>query len=103
MSKSSSGKCCYCESTISKTAIKKHLNSCKTKHESVNTKQDETYFCISVQDIDKIYWMYIDIPVTATLKTLDDFLRKTWLECCGHMSMFDIASNHYSSDPDKDY
>lgn len=37
---------------------------------------------------DKDYWLYVDIPVNRTLSVLDTFLRKIWLECCGHMSGF---------------
>jgi hypothetical protein len=28
------------------------------------------------------------MPLSKTLAQLDDFLRKIWLECCGHMSTF---------------
>ncbi len=34
------------------------------------------------------YWLFLDIPLTSTLSTLDSFLRAVWLECCGHMSAF---------------
>jgi hypothetical protein len=34
------------------------------------------------------YWLYFDAPLTAALEDLDSFLRKIWLECCGHMSAF---------------
>lgn len=37
---------------------------------------------------DKSYWLYVDIPLTSTLQSLDKFLRDIWLECCGHMSDF---------------
>ena len=37
---------------------------------------------------EKNYWLYIDVPVNKTLSAVDIFLRKIWLECCGHMSAF---------------
>lgn len=37
---------------------------------------------------DKNYWLYADAPVTASLSSVDTFLRKIWLECCGHLSGF---------------
>ncbi|HIR47304.1 MAG TPA: hypothetical protein IAB89_06545 [Candidatus Caccousia avicola] len=44
---------------------------------------------LKVEDAeDKVYWLYLDMPLTSTLKTLDTFLREIWLECCGHMSAF---------------
>ena len=36
----------------------------------------------------KNYWLYIDMPISSTLISLDKFLRKIWLECCGHLSTF---------------
>ncbi len=44
------------------------------------------------------YWMYLEAPAQATLGDLDKLLRKTWLECCGHLSAFEIAGVSYSSD-----
>jgi len=46
----------------------------------------------------KAYWMHVAVPVTAPLSKLDDFLRHTWLECCGHLSAFEIGSMRYASD-----
>lgn len=43
--------------------------------------------------------MHVAAPVTAPLSRLDDFLRHTWLECCGHLSAFDIGDNRYASQP----
>lgn len=44
---------------------------------------------IEVEDAyQKGYWLYLDMPLSSSLKTLDSFLRKIWLECCGHMSAF---------------
>ena len=47
----------------------------------------------------KAYWMHVALPVNAPLSKLDRFLRKTWLECCGHLSSFEIAGERYASDP----
>jgi hypothetical protein len=34
------------------------------------------------------YWLYIDVPLSATFSTVDNFLRKIWMECCEHESAF---------------
>lgn len=47
----------------------------------------------------KAYWMHVAMPLTAPLNKLDRFLRRTWLECCGHLSAFDIADHRYASAP----
>ncbi len=36
----------------------------------------------------KDYWLYVDVPIDKSLSGVDSFLRKIWLECCGHMSVF---------------
>jgi hypothetical protein len=46
----------------------------------------------------RAYRMHVAVPVTAPLSTLDDFLRHTWLECCGHLSAFEIGGKRYASD-----
>jgi len=43
--------------------------------------------------------MHVAVPVTAPLRKLDDFLRHTWLECCAHMSAFEIDGMRYASAP----
>jgi hypothetical protein len=39
------------------------------------------------------------VPATASLEDLDDFLRHIWLECCGHLSRFQIGERSYSVQP----
>jgi predicted RNA-binding Zn-ribbon protein involved in translation (DUF1610 family) len=45
-----------------------------------------------------MYWMHLAIPASVTLETLDQFLRATWLECCGHLSAFVIDGVRYTVD-----
>jgi len=45
-----------------------------------------------------MYWMHLEVPADITLTTLDRFLRDTWLECCGHLSAFEIGGVRYASD-----
>jgi hypothetical protein len=42
--------------------------------------------------------MHIEIPENATLKDLDGFLRQIWLECCGHLSSFEIEGKTFISE-----
>jgi hypothetical protein len=46
--------------------------------------------------------MHIEIPATATLLELDQFLRDIWLECCGHLSRFTIDEQEYDYYLDED-
>jgi hypothetical protein len=43
--------------------------------------------------------MHLEVSALADLGLLDAFLRDTWLECCGHMSAFEIEGITYSVAP----
>ncbi len=45
-----------------------------------------------------MYWLHIEIAAKATLEDLDSFLRAVWLECCGHLSSFEIAGESFISE-----
>jgi hypothetical protein len=45
------------------------------------------------------WWMHLALMPSATLRDLDDFLRATWLECCGHLSAFEIGNTRFESAP----
>jgi hypothetical protein len=45
-----------------------------------------------------MYWLHIEIPAKATLEDLDHFLRAVWVECCGHLSSFDIGGETFISE-----
>ncbi len=38
------------------------------------------------------------MPKNATLRGIDELLRETWLECCGHRSLFDSGATRFVSD-----
>ncbi len=95
MKKTTDGICKICNGVFNKTEMKKHLKTCRlTSGKGKGTGQEkqekkEAYYCIAVQgNYEPDYWIYLDMPAASSLKVLDSFLRKIWLECCGHMSEF---------------
>lgn len=40
--------------------------------------------------------MHLRVPAGMKLNKSDDFLRATWLECCGHLSAFRIDGRSYA-------
>src|SRR6266542_1177987 len=44
-----------------------------------------------------MYWLHLEAPSNASLEDLDFFLRRTWLECCGHLSAFRLGDRSFSS------
>ncbi|MEW5818294.1 MAG: hypothetical protein AB1798_23260 [Spirochaetota bacterium] len=107
MSKTSNGKCLFCGQTFSKLSVKKHLDKCHARAGDFlaeNDEKAERYFCISIQGYENPeYWIYVDIPSKSTLKVLDQFLRNIWLECCGHLSSFEISGQTFSVLPDREF
>ena len=51
----------------------------------------------------KDYWLIIQIKENATLDDLDQFIRDIWVECCGHLSAFEIDGVSYEREPDDDF
>lgn len=84
MASKSNGNCYLCGVELSKTAMKNHL--LKAHGEKIG---EEECSLLKIEGAyNKEYWLYVDIPIGKTLSGVDSFLRKIWLECCGHMSGF---------------
>jgi hypothetical protein len=87
------GKCYICGKTFGKVGMTKHLKT------HLKDDGDTRLFHIRVDGLyQPEYWLHIEIPVDAKLKDLDEFLRDVWLECCGHLSAFEIDGTRYYSD-----
>jgi hypothetical protein len=91
--KSLQGICTRCKAEFTKQSITKHLTACHA-----NQPGNKVYVHLRVQGygIGGEYWMDLAVPADATLQSVDKFLRKTWLECCGHMSAFRIGREELS-------
>lgn len=82
------GNCYLCGATLGKVAMQKHLLECNLRMTDFPTLQECRLLRIEGED-NRDYWLYIDMPANQTLAALDRFLRRIWLECCGHMSLFE--------------
>jgi len=105
----SEGKCALCSNTFSKGTMAKHLKSCIQKNAIMvqsgshgSQKAEIIHLVVEGRDLPE-YWMHFEAPANMRLKGLDAFLRRTWLECCGHLSAFTIEGRRYMSDPDEDF
>jgi len=98
----SKGTCVLCKSTFDKSAMTKHLQSCieKSQIEEKSIEKAKTpqiFFHVLVEGHGlPEYWMHLKVSGSASFRVLDSFLRKTWLECCGHMSAFSIGRDEVS-------
>ncbi len=98
----STGKCHLCGGVFDKSEMTKHLKACREKEcserpSSAKSSRKKDVFHLLVEGrYSPEYWMHIELPADAQLAVLDGFLRDTWLECCGHLSMFSIGDKRYS-------
>ncbi len=102
MAKQTKGKCKFCGKEYTKGYMVRHLTSCKERRSALEAETGKRtcgyYELVITARYDKDYWLIIEMREMATLADLDDFLRDIWLECCGHLSAFDIYGERYESD-----
>jgi hypothetical protein len=76
----------------------KHLVTCPQRQAAIATAEQgkgkpEDLLHLRVEDADsKDFWLDLEMRGSRTLSDLDDYLRSIWLECCGHLSQFSLAS-----------
>ena len=105
----SKGICPFCHSELSKSAMTRHLEGCEQRaitEAKAGSKQKaqptrKLHLVVEGRDL-PMYWMHLEITASTTLTALDQFLRKTWLECCGHLSAFEIDGVRYAIDAGMD-
>lgn len=94
------GTCSLCGIAFGKRAMLRHVAACQEKRPgSVSSQRRSAVPMLQVLVDTRYapwYWIYLGMPADATLRDLDDFLRATWLECCGHLSAFTIGEVTYS-------
>lgn len=92
----SEGMCKFCKKIISGSAVVRHLQSCneRTKVQESESKQRKIFL---IKASAGPFWVFFEIDASSMLKEVDNFLRKLWLECCGHLSAFRIGDTSYIS------
>ena len=84
---SSVGKCFFCNAEFKKAGMSKHLNS----HLAKQMPTTGSSFHIKIEDDPRMGgFLFLNLWVDGNtyMSDIDNFLRKIWLECCGHMSAF---------------
>lgn len=98
------GKCYLCGGLYAKSGMTLHLKSCGGAIAAAPGNKEERGAGLGLQECLHLqvegrympqYWLHLEVPLDATLGQLDSFLRGTWLECCDHMSAFEIRRKRY--------
>jgi len=97
------GICEKCGHRTTKGHMLRHIRKCF----QTETKQDGSDYQLFQLRIEAeylpMYWLDIEMNADQKLRDLDNFLREIWLECCGHMSQFQINDHHYVMPYDSSY
>ena len=92
----SHGICELCGKRTTKAGMSRHLKSCLAEHQP-SRGEAARILRLRIEDYyTPVYWMDVEIKARSTLEDLDDFLRGKWLECCGHLSDFEIDGTTYA-------
>ena len=89
-----SGRCGYCDGGFDVGSMTRHLSSCRRRRCAVaeadrRRGRSAVLYHLRAQDAwRKDFWLDLEVIESASLGDLDQYLRRIWLECCGHLSMF---------------
>lgn len=100
--KATRGSCVYCGKEFTRWGMTKHLQSCPRRAEKSGqgtaAGKAVPIFHLLVQDAyGGDFWLHLEMPGQTTLQALDEYLRAIWLECCGHLSAFEIGGTRYTA------
>ena len=93
--KISYGTCEKCGHRTTKGYMLRHIRKCFGIETMVEEKGKQQFQLRMEAEYLPMYWLDIEIDADKKLRFLDKFLREIWLECCGHMSQFQINDYHY--------
>ena len=97
------GICELCKERASKAAMPKHLAACAPKHDLRKGTPCELFQLRVEGRGTAMFWIDVEVKSESPLRRLDDLLRRVWLECCGHMSAFEIGGLRYSVVVDNEF
>ncbi len=92
----STGVCALCKERLPKAAMGRHLDACAPRNDQRGGAASELWRIRAEAKGSPVYWIDLEVKGDAPLRKLDDLLRRIWLECCGHMSAFEIGGQRYT-------
>ena len=92
-------KCSLCNRDLSSRAILNHLKKCIPYYlgDPLGRQAKTDLLQIRVNATTGFHCMDIEIAGAEPLLSFDKFLRSVWLECCGHLSTFELAQSRAST------
>ena len=89
------GVCQSCGARKGKGAMFAHLQDCLSVHVGAGSSgEPEALLLLRAQASGlPAFWLDMAVKREGKLKDVDRFLRRIWLECCGHMSEFSSVTH----------
>ncbi len=87
------GVCAACGYRADKAGMTRHL--AKETLAQERSPEVAPLFHVRAEGGNALHWLDVEARANARLRHLDQFLRAIWLECCGHLSAFEIEGIDY--------
>jgi hypothetical protein len=91
------GACDLCGAIITRRKSRAHFATCAPAHDSLTGDGQALVHLQAAAPGLPAYWLDLEVRIKERLEALDAFLRRVWLECCGHLSLFRIGASEYYS------
>ncbi len=88
------GNCVFCGREMTRGGLVRHLRACPEREAAIaradaGPGKRQSLYHLQVQDAyGGEFWLHLEMKGSAQLADLDSYLRRIWLECCGHLSAF---------------
>jgi len=93
----STGSCELCDGEITRTRAALHYAQCAPAHDVSSGPLVQLVQLRATSPGLRPYWIDFEAKASARLEAIDALLRRVWLECCGHLSVFRIDGVDYFS------
>lgn len=97
------GVCELCAERTSKAAMNTHLARCAPRHDRPKSPPSDLFQLHVEAKGAPMFWLDAEVKGESPIRRLDDLLRRVWLECCGHMSVFETGGLRYSVSVDDEF
>lgn len=97
--KQNEGTCKLCGKAFVKSSMTSHVKACVRREGNSPTSESlvERFHIVVEDTFENFYWLHLELEADQDLWRLDAYLREIWLECCPHLSMFEIEKKWYNA------
>ena len=106
----SKGTCVFCKAELAKNKMTQHLKFCKQRLATLATQEKQSqetktriFHILAEGQYNPQYWLHFEVPASASLWSLDDFLKDMWIDDLDHLSGFTINGTNYSTEYPDDF